>query len=106
MRKAARARSAASLVFEESPTTDALYSTLGELYVGRIDVGREGRNERHSWLRGLSGCFNVRDRSRSPSIKNGERARVANVFVTDRWDVLQWDARITTIGNRELPGDE
>ena len=29
---------------------------------------------------------------------------VANVFVTDRWDALLWDVRMTAIGNRELPG--
>jgi hypothetical protein len=57
-------------------------------------------------LRGLPGCFNVRDRSRSPGIKNGERARVANVFVNDRWEAMPWYIRIKTIGNRELPGGD
>ena len=56
------------------------------------------------WLRGLSRCFNVRDRYESPGIKNGERARVANVWVTDRWDALLGDIRMATIGNRKLTG--
>jgi hypothetical protein len=57
-------------------------------------------------LRGLPGCFNVRDTYRSRGIKNGEKARVANVCVTDRWDALLGDIRMTTIGNRELPGGD
>ena len=57
-------------------------------------------------MRGLPGCFNVRDRSRSPGIKNGERARVVNVFVTDRWDALLGDIRMMTVGNRELLGGD
>ena len=57
-------------------------------------------------MHGLPRCFNVRDKHRSPGIKNGERARVANVFVTDRWDALLGDIRLTALDNRELPGGD
>jgi hypothetical protein len=57
-------------------------------------------------LHGLPRCFNVRDKYRSPGIKNGERARVANVCVTDRWDALLGDIRLTALDNRELPGGD
>ena len=57
-------------------------------------------------MHGLPRCFNVRGRYRSPGIKNGERARVANVCVTDRWDALLGDIRLTALDNRELPGGD
>ena len=57
-------------------------------------------------MRGLPGCFKVCDRYQSPGIKNGERARVANVCVTDRWDALLGDIRMMTVGNRELLGGD
>ena len=83
-----------------------LYGMPGSLSDGRVDVGREVRSGAHSWLRNLSSCFKVSDKSRSPGIKNGERAMVANVFVTDRWDALLWYVRTLEAGNREFPGSE